>query len=222
MPKKNKTACKRRKYQRCRISRNRKNNNRRTRTIRRGGLPPDHPSDDNFDYESLIAGTYSDTELSALLTELANATAELKKYDYVLPPGDQKRQDEILQRYKSLRPEVLSTPEVRKSIVSTISGVNVVIAMCITKNNYNVVIFFEYLEKLRDIVEESEKIVQRLHELPDSNSTREYFNTELKKVRDVIKTTEETIQKLPYSESILKEFIAHRNWLRANIPGYEY
>lgn len=216
MPKKTKTACKRRKYQRCKISRNRKNNNRRTRTIRRGGLPPD------VDYESFINGTYSDPEISALLTELTSAIAELKKYDYVLPPGHQKRQDEILQRYKSLRPEVLSTPEVRKSIVSTISEVNAVIARCITHNNYNVVKYYEHLEKIRDIVEESEKIVQRLHELPDSNSEREYFNTELKRVRGVIKTTEETIQKLPYSESILKEFIAYRNWLRANIPDYGY
>jgi predicted nuclease with TOPRIM domain len=97
-----------------------------------------------------------------------------------------------------------------------------VIARCITHNNYNVVKYYEHLEKIRDIVEESEKIVQRLHELPDSNSEREYFNTELKRVRGVIKTTEETIQKLPYSESILKEFIAYRNWLRANIPDYGY
>ena len=39
MPKKNKTACKRRKCQRSRSQRRRRNNNRRTRTIRRGGWP---------------------------------------------------------------------------------------------------------------------------------------------------------------------------------------
>jgi hypothetical protein len=37
MPKKNKTACKRRKCQRSRSQRRQRNNNRRTRTIRRGG-----------------------------------------------------------------------------------------------------------------------------------------------------------------------------------------
>ena len=44
MPKKNKTACKRRKCQRSRSQRRRQNNNRRTRTIRGGGLPSCWPS----------------------------------------------------------------------------------------------------------------------------------------------------------------------------------
>lgn len=119
MPKKNKTACKRRKYQRCRGSRNQKNNNRRTRTIRRGGLPPDVP---DVDYESFIDGTYSDPKISNLLTELTSAIAELMKYDYMMPPGYQDWINSSLQRYKSSTIEKF-TPEVRESIVRTIAAI---------------------------------------------------------------------------------------------------
>ena len=135
MSKKTKTACKRRKYQRYqtrKISRNRKNNNRRTRTIRRGGLPPlptNPPA--NFDYEeSFIQGTYAySAETSALLAELASAAIELNIY--LLNPMSL-----LTNTVNSSRPEVLDDPEFRANIVHIIANIKESTEIC-KKNAQN-------------------------------------------------------------------------------------
>jgi hypothetical protein len=188
MPKKNKTACKRRKYQRCRGSRNQKNNNRRTRTIRRGGLPLDY---DNFDYESLIAGTYP-AKISALLTELTSAIAELKKYYYMIPPEYQDRINSSLQTVKSYTIEEF-TPDVRESIVRTIANIKKATAECKKRNESNVLSYFNHLNNLKDQITKQE-----------AENEPENLNY-LILLKGDVKNCEEMLQKLPDSAHILKE-----------------
>ena len=198
MPKKNKTACKRRKYQRCKISRNRKNNNRRTRTIRRGGLPPDHPSDDNFDYESLIHGTYP-TEISALLTELANDMAEMMKYCYLQPleRQDLLKYQELLDTIdtalKSFNRNEEFTPDDRASIVRIIAENKEATAKC---KERSVTIVLEYLDHLNHL-----KYEITHHEAENEPDNREYLDL----IRKEVKQIEKIIQELPDSARILKE-----------------
>ncbi len=155
MPKKNKTACKRRKYQRCRGSRNQKNNNRRTRTIRRGGLPPDP---DNFNYESLYAGTYP-ANISAILTELAEAVAEMIRYSYLIPPEYFEILDPMImlvKSFNSLSPEEIDVPKVRASIISIIANIKETTAIC-KENAQTTAICKEKAQKFQEKINDCKK-----------------------------------------------------------------